>query len=191
MIDNKKISKFAISVVNDLQKNNFQAYLVGGCVRDALTGIEPKDFDIATNATPEQVRKVFKASRIIGKRFKLVHVFNRSELLEVATFRAGNNQSKQDSNLITDSSGKIIRDNVWGTLQEDCHRRDFTVNALYYCPISKEIEDHNDGLKHINKKIIVSIGDPLRRFEEDPVRSLRAIRFSNKLNFKIDNLVKK
>ncbi len=190
MIDNKKISKFAISVVNDLQKNNFQAYLVGGCVRDALTGIEPKDFDIATNATPEQVRKVFKASRIIGKRFKLVHVFNRSELLEVATFRAGNNQSQQDSNLITDSSGKIIRDNVWGTLQEDCHRRDFTVNALYYCPISKEIEDHNDGLKHINKKIIVSIGDPLRRFEEDPVRSLRAIRFSNKLNFKIDNLVK-
>ena len=187
MIDNKKISKFAISVVNDLQKNNFQAYLVGGCVRDALTGIEPKDFDIATNATPEQVRKVFKASRIIGKRFKLVHVFNRSELLEVATFRAGNNQSQQDSNLITDSSGKIIRDNVWGTLQEDCHRRDFTVNALYYCPITKKIEDHNDGLKHINKKIIVSIGDPQRRFEEDPVRSLRAIRFSNKLNFKIDN----
>ena len=190
MIDNKKISKFAISVVDDLQKNNFQAYLVGGCVRDALSGIEPKDFDIATNATPEQVRKIFKASRIIGKRFRLVHVFNRSELLEVATFRSGDNDKNDPDNLITDSSGKIIRDNIWGTLEQDCKRRDFTVNALYYCPISKKIEDYNNGLKHIHKKIIVSIGDPQRRFEEDPVRSLRAIRFSNKLNFKIDNSIK-
>ena len=190
MIDNKKISKFAISVVDDLQKNNFQAYLVGGCVRDALSGIEPKDFDIATNATPEQVRKIFKASRIIGKRFRLVHVFNRSELLEVATFRSGDNDKNDPDNLITDSSGKIIRDNIWGTLEQDCKRRDFTVNALYYCPISKKIEDYNNGLKHIHKKIIVSIGDPQRRFEEDPVRSLRAIRFSNKLNFKIDNPIK-
>ena len=131
MIDNKKISKFAISVVDDLQKNNFQAYLVGGCVRDALSGIEPKDFDIATNATPEQVRKIFKASRIIGKRFRLVHVFNRSELLEVATFRSGDNDKNDPDNLITDSSGKIIRDNIWGTLEQDCKRRDFTVNALY------------------------------------------------------------
>jgi|TARA_X000000368_G_C23027212_1_gene710793 poly(A) polymerase len=190
LIDNKKISKFAISVVDDLQKNNFQAYLVGGCVRDALSGIEPKDFDIATNATPEQVRKIFKASRIIGKRFRLVHVFNRSELLEVATFRSGDNDKNDPDNLITDSSGKIIRDNIWGTLEQDCKRRDFTVNALYYCPISKKIEDYNNGLKHIHKKIIVSIGDPQRRFEEDPVRSLRAIRFSNKLNFKIDNPIK-
>jgi poly(A) polymerase len=190
LIDNKKISKFAISVVDDLQKNNFQAYLVGGCVRDALSGIKPKDFDIATNATPEQVRKIFKASRIIGKRFRLVHVFNRSELLEVATFRSGDNDKNDPDNLITDSSGKIIRDNIWGTLEQDCKRRDFTVNALYYCPISKKIEDYNNGLKHIHKKIIVSIGDPQRRFEEDPVRSLRAIRFSNKLNFKIDNLIK-
>ena len=190
MIDNKKISKFAISVVDDLQKNNFQAYLVGGCVRDALSGIEPKDFDIATNATPEQVRKIFKASRIIGKRFRLVHVFNRSELLEVATFRSGDNDKNDPDNLITDASGKIIRDNIWGTLEQDCKRRDFTVNALYYCPISKKIEDYNNGLRHIHKKIIVSIGDPQRRFEEDPVRSLRAIRFSNKLNFKIDNPIK-
>ena len=145
MIDNNKISKFAISVIQDLQNNNFQAYLVGGCVRDALSGIKPKDFDIATNATPEQVRKIFKASRIIGKRFKLVHVFNRSELLEVATFRSGNNQTKDDSNLIKDDAGKILRDNVWGTLEQDCYRRDFTINALYYCPISKEIEDKNNG----------------------------------------------
>ena len=190
MIDNTKISKFAISVITELQKNNFQAFLVGGCVRDALSGIEPKDFDIATDATPEEVRKIFKASRIIGKRFKLVHVFNRSELLEVATFRSDNSGTDNESNLIKDESGKILRDNVWGTLEQDCYRRDFTINALYYCPISKEIEDMNNGLGHIHKKIIVSIGDPQLRFEEDPVRSLRAIRFSNKLSFKIDNHVK-
>ena len=190
MIDNTKISKFAISVITELQKNNFQAYLVGGCVRDALSGIEPKDFDIATDATPEEVRKIFKASRIIGRRFKLVHVFNRSELLEVATFRSGNNGTDNESNLIKDESGKILRDNVWGTLEQDCYRRDFTINALYYCPITKKIEDRHNGLGHIHKKIIVSIGDPQLRFEEDPVRSLRAIRFSNKLGFKIDNQVK-
>ena len=190
MIDNTKISKFAISVITELQKNNFQAYLVGGCVRDALSGIEPKDFDIATDATPEEVRKIFKASRIIGRRFKLVHVFNMSELLEVATFRSGNNGTDNESNLIKDDSGKILRDNVWGTLEQDCYRRDFTINALYYCPISKKIEDRSNGLGHIHKKIIVSIGDPQLRFEEDPVRSLRAIRFSNKLGFKIDNQVK-
>ena len=190
MIDNTKISKFAISVIKTLQNNNFEAYLVGGCVRDALSGIEPKDFDIATNATPDEVRKIFKASRIIGKRFKLVHVFDRSELLEVATFRSDIKPNEDESDLIKDNTGKIIRDNVWGTLEQDCFRRDFTINALYYCPITKKIEDRNNGLRHIQKKIIVSIGDPQVRFKEDPVRSLRAIRFSNKLGFKIDNQVK-
>tara|TARA_B100000575_G_scaffold293517_1_gene305183 strand:+ start:507 stop:1739 length:1233 start_codon:yes stop_codon:yes gene_type:complete len=189
LINNKKISKFAISIVKDLHINNFKAYLVGGCVRDLLCGINPKDFDIATDATPEQIRKIFRASRIIGKRFKLVHVFNRSELIEVATFRSGNN-GFNDGNLVTDQSGKIIRDNVWGTLEEDTYRRDFTINALYYCPITGKIEDHNKGLKHIHNKEIVSIGDPDLRFEEDPVRSLRAIRFCTKLNFKINNNIK-
>jgi len=189
LINNKKISKFAISIVKDLQDKNFQAYLVGGCVRDLLCGIEPKDFDIATNATPEQIRKIFKASRIIGKRFKLVHVFNRSELIEVATFRSGEDSS-DIGNLITDQSGKIIRDNIWGTLEEDTYRRDFTINALYYCPFTQKIADHNDGMKHVHEKIIVSIGDPQKRFAEDPVRSLRAVRFSNKLNFKIDKEIK-
>ena len=189
LINNKKISKFAISIVKDLQDKNFQAYLVGGCVRDLLCGIEPKDFDIATNATPEQIRKIFKASRIIGKRFKLVHVFNRSELIEVATFRSGE-VSSDIGNLVTDQSGKIIRDNIWGTLEEDTYRRDFTINALYYCPFTQKIVDHNDGMKHVHEKIIVSIGDPQKRFAEDPVRSLRAIRFSNKLNFKIDKEIK-
>ena len=189
MINNKKISKFAISIVKDLQEKNFQAFLVGGCVRDLLCGIEPKDFDIATNATPEQIRKIFKASRIIGKRFKLVHVFNRSELIEVATFRSGEDSSSV-GNLITDQSGKIIRDNIWGSLEEDTQRRDFTINALFYCPFAQKIEDHNDGMKHIHEKTIVSIGDPQKRFAEDPVRSLRAIRFSNKLNFKINKDIK-
>ena len=189
MIDNKKINKFSISIIKDLQKNNFQAYLVGGCVRDLICGLEPKDFDIATDATPEQVRKIFKASRIIGRRFKLVHVFNRSELIEVATFRAGDDSSN-NNNLIKDTSGKIIRDNIWGDLEQDTYRRDFTVNALYYCPISQKIVGHKDGLKHIHEKSIVSIGDPVKRFSEDPVRSLRAIRFSNKLNFKIDKDIK-
>ena len=185
MIESSKFSSFAISIVQTLQENNFEAYLVGGCIRDALTGINPKDFDIATNATPEEVRRLFKASRIIGKRFKLVHVFNRSELIEVATFRAGKIKNNSSDSLIKDNNGKILRDNTWGTIQQDCHRRDFTVNALYYCPISEKIQDFHAGLKHINKKILVSIGDPQGRFEEDPVRALRAVRFSSKLEFKI------
>ena len=189
MINNKKINSFAISIIEDLHKNNFQAYLVGGSVRDLLCGIEPKDFDIATNATPNEIKKIFKASRIIGKRFKLVHIYNRSDLIEVATFRSGDDMTN-DGSLITDQSGKILRDNIWGTLEQDTYRRDFTVNALYYCPITKKIEDHNNGIKHIHEKIIVSIGNPKRRFEEDPVRSLRAIRFSNKLQFKIDKNIK-
>ena len=189
MINNKKINSFAISIIEDLHKNNFQAYLVGGSVRDLLCGIEPKDFDIATNATPNEIKKIFKASRIIGKRFKLVHIYNRSDLIEVATFRSGDDRTN-DGSLITDQSGKILRDNIWGTLEQDTYRRDFTVNALYYCPITKKIEDHNNGIKHIHEKIIVSIGNPKRRFEEDPVRSLRAIRFSNKLQFKIDKNIK-
>ena len=189
MIKNKKISKFAISIVEELQKNKFQAYLVGGCVRDLMCGITPKDFDIATNATPNEIRKIFKASRIIGKRFKLVHIFNRSELIEVATFRSGVDEANE-GNLVTDHSGKILRDNIWGTLEQDTFRRDFTINALYYCPISRKIEDYNSGINHINKRKIVSIGDPMKRFSEDPVRSLRAIRFSNKLGFKIDKDIK-
>ena len=189
MIKNKKISKFAISIVEELQKNKFQAYLVGGCVRDLMCGITPKDFDIATNATPNEIRKIFKASRIIGKRFKLVHIFSRSELIEVATFRSGIDEANE-GNLVTDHSGKILRDNIWGTLEQDTFRRDFTINALYYCPISRKIEDYNSGINHIHKRKIVSIGDPMKRFSEDPVRSLRAIRFSNKLDFKIDKDIK-
>jgi len=185
-----KFSPFAIEIVGKLKRSGFQCYLVGGCVRDSLVGIQAKDFDVSTDATPEQVRKIFRSSRIIGKRFRLVHVFSRNELIEVSTFRANISKEDKSSGVIKDSEGKILRDNVWGTLEEDCIRRDFSINALYFDPIENHLCDFHNGVQHIQKKILVSIGDPLVRFEEDPVRSLRAIRFSSKLNFKISNDVK-
>ena len=185
-----KFSPLAIEVIKKLKQSGFQGYLVGGCVRDSLAGIKAKDFDVSTNATPEEVRKIFRSSRIIGKRFRLVHVFSRNELIEVSTFRANASKKDNSSGVIKDSEGKILRDNVWGTLEEDCIRRDFSINALYFDPIENNLCDFHSGLQHIQKKILVSIGDPLVRFEEDPVRSLRAIRFSSKLDFKISNDVK-
>lgn len=190
ILKENKFSPLAIEVIKKLKLSGFRGYLVGGCVRDSLVGIKAKDFDISTDATPEEVRKIFKSSRIIGKRFRLVHVFSRNELIEVSTFRANSSRTNDNSNLIKDSEGKILRDNVWGTLEEDCVRRDFSINALYFDPIENRLCDFHDGLQHIQKKILISIGDPLVRFEEDPVRSLRAIRFSSKLNFKISNDVK-
>ena len=185
-----KFSPFAIEIVKKLKQSGFQGYLVGGCVRDSLVGIKAKDFDVSTDATPEEVRKLFRSSRIIGKRFRLVHVFSRNELIEVSTFRSNASKQSNISEVVKDSEGKILRDNVWGTLEEDCIRRDFSINALYFDPIENQLCDFHNGLQHIQKKILVSIGDPLIRFEEDPVRSLRAIRFSSKLNFKISNDVK-
>ncbi len=185
-----KFSPLAIETIKKLKQSGFQAYLVGGCVRDLLAGIKAKDFDVSTNATPEQVRRIFKSSRIIGRRFRLVHVFSRNELIEVSTFRANTSKTSNNSSVLKDSEGKILRDNVWGTLEEDCLRRDFSVNALYFDPIDNRLCDFHNGLQHIQKKILVSIGDPLVRFEEDPVRSLRAIRFSSKLKFKISNDIK-
>ena len=179
-----------MEIVKKLKQSGFQGYLVGGCVRDSLVGIKAKDFDVSTDATPEEVRKIFRASRIIGKRFRLVHVFSRNELIEVSTFRANASKKDDGSGVVKDSEGKILRDNVWGTLEEDCIRRDFSINALYFDPIENKLCDFHNGLQHIQKKILVSIGDPLIRFEEDPVRSLRAIRFSSKLDFKISNDVK-
>ena len=186
-----KFSPLSIEIIKKLNKSGFQAYLVGGCVRDLLAGIKPKDFDVSTNATPEEVRKIFRSSRIIGKRFRLVHVFSRNELIEVSTFRANMSRDENTSEVLKDSEGKILRDNVWGTLEEDCIRRDFSINALYFDPLQNFLHDFHNGLHHIQKKLLVSIGDPQLRFEEDPVRSLRAIRFSSKLNFKISNDVKK
>jgi len=189
ILKENKFSPFAIEIVKRLKRSGFQGYLVGGCVRDSLVGIKAKDFDVSTDATPEEIRKIFRSSRIIGKRFRLVHVFSRNELIEVSTFRA-NAKGNNSSGVLKDAEGKILRDNVWGTLEEDCIRRDFSINALYFDPIENHLCDFHNGLQHIQKKILVSIGDPLVRFEEDPVRSLRAIRFSSKLNFKISNDVK-
>jgi poly(A) polymerase len=191
ILTENKFSPLAIEVIKKLKKNNFQAYLVGGCVRDSLVGIKAKDFDVSTNATPEEVRKIFRSSRIIGKRFRLVHVFSRNELIEVSTFRADASKANNNSGVVKDTDGKILRDNVWGSLEEDCIRRDFSINALYFDPMENNLCDFHRGLEHIKKKVIVSIGDPLVRFEEDPVRSIRAIRFSSKLKFKISNDVKK
>ena len=190
ILNEDKFSPFAIEIFKKLKQSGFQGYLVGGCVRDSLVGIKAKDFDVSTDATPEEVRKLFRSSRIIGKRFRLVHVFNRNELIEVSTFRSNASKQSNISEVVKDSEGKILRDNVWGTLEEDCVRRDFSINALYFDPIESDLRDFHNGLNHIQKKILVSIGDPLVRFEEDPVRSLRAIRFSSKLNFKISNDVK-
>ena len=190
ILKESKFSPLAIEVVKKLKGSGFKGYLVGGCVRDSLVGIKAKDFDVSTDATPEEVRKIFRSSRIIGKRFRLVHVFSRNELIEVSTFRANASKKDNSSGVIKDSEGKILRDNVWGTLEEDCIRRDFSINALYFDPIENNLCDFHSGLQHIQKKILVSIGDPLVRFEEDPVRSLRAIRFSSKLDFKISSDVK-
>ena len=190
ILQENKFSPLAIEVIKKLKQSGFQGYLVGGCVRDLLVGIKAKDFDVSTNATPEEIRKIFKSSRIIGKRFRLVHVFSRNELIEVSTFRANISKTSNNSGVLKDSEGKILRDNVWGTLEQDCIRRDFSINALYFDPIENRLYDFHNGLQHIQKKILVSIGDPLVRFEEDPVRSLRAIRFSSKLKFKISNDVK-
>lgn len=190
ILKQNKFSPLALEIIKKLKKSGFQAYLVGGCVRDSLVGIKAKDFDVSTDATPEEVKKIFRSSRIIGKRFRLVHVFSSNELIEVSTFRADTSKTKHSSGIIKDSEGKILRDNVWGTLEEDCIRRDFSINALYFDPVENHLCDFHDGLKHIQKKILVSIGDPLVRFEEDPVRSLRAIRFSSKLKFKISNDIK-
>ncbi len=189
---NKSINPFAIEIINKLQDHNHEAYLVGGCVRDLLVNIKPKDFDIATSAEPKEIRKIFKASRIIGKRFQLVHVYRGKQIIEVATFRAGfdKDNTSTENDLIKDDAGKIIRDNIWGSIEDDCNRRDFSINAIYFCPISSKFKDFHDGIQHVKEKKIISIGDPLYRFEEDPVRSLRAIRFATKLNFKIDKRTK-
>ncbi len=188
----KNISSFAVEIVKKLQDHNYEAYLVGGCVRDLLANIKPKDFDIATNAEPREIRKIFKASRIIGKRFQLVHIYKGKQIIEVATFRAGFNKDNTtiENDLIKDDAGKIIRDNIWGSIEDDCNRRDFSINAIYFCPINKTFKDFHQGIQHVKEKKIISIGDPLYRFEEDPVRSLRAIRFSTKLNFKINSKIK-
>jgi len=170
-----------------LHKAGYQAFLVGGCVRDALIGLHPKDFDVATDATPEEVRALFGNCRLIGRRFRLAHVRFGREIIETATFRAAANH--KDDDVAHDQEGRIIRDNVYGTIDEDVWRRDFTCNALYYNIADFSIWDYVGGVADVDRRRLVLIGDPDSRLREDPVRMLRAVRFAAKLDFKIDKSV--
>jgi len=179
-VSRKDISDNALKVLYRLSKAGYEAFLVGGGVRDILLGLHPKDFDIATNATPEQIRQLFRNSRIIGRRFKLVHILFGRDLIEVATFRA-----HCDSKIQQASEGMILRDNVYGTIEEDAIRRDFTVNALYYDIKDFSVHDYCGGLTDLRKRQISMIGDAETRYREDPVRMLRAIRLATKLDLSI------
>jgi poly(A) polymerase len=180
-IDPALVPRNALRVCETLQKAGHQAFIVGGAVRDLLLGVAPKDFDVATNATPEQVKSHFRRAIIIGRRFRLVHVMFGQETIEVSTFRALENPDRQ-----TDEHGRVLSDNLFGSQHEDAARRDFTVNALYYDPVTQTVLDYHDGVKDIRRKRLRMIGDPATRYREDPVRMLRAVRFAAKLGFEID-----
>lgn len=182
-ISKSDISANALKVLNRLNSAGFEAYLVGGSVRDLLLRKAPKDFDVATNATPNEIRELFKNARIIGRRFKLVHILFHREVIEVATFRG---HEASDTQQLVNERGMLIRDNVYGTLEEDAWRRDFTINSLYYNILDSTIVDYTSGFSDIQHKQIKMIGDPVKRYQEDPVRMLRAIRFSAKLNFELE-----
>ena len=180
-IDTSLISNGAVNVVATLMEAGFEAYVVGGCVRDLILNKTPKDFDVATSATPVEVKALFPKSRIVGRRFQINHVRFGREVVEVATFRGPGGDDTEYS-----EEGVILNDNTYGTLAEDVVRRDFTINALYCNPLTGEVLDDVDGQKDIGTGRIRSIGDPSSRFREDPVRILRAIRFKSKLGFDID-----
>ena len=186
-----EISNSALKVLYRLHKSGFQAFLVGGSVRDALLGLHPKDFDVATNAKPEEVRALFANCRLIGRRFRLAHVRFGKEIIEVATFRAASNGDNNDEDSVQDHEGRILRDNVYGSIDEDVWRRDFTCNALYYNIADFSIWDYVGGVKDVERRRLVLIGDPDKRMREDPVRMLRAVRFAGKLGFTIDPRVEK
>ena len=177
-LNNKSIPSYVLEVIRKLQQYDFQAYMVGGCIRDLLLNIQPKDFDIATNAHPDQVTAIFKNSRIIGRRFKIVHVRIDRQIIEVSTFR------KKPSEVNKLRNG-VVQDNAFGTIEEDAQRRDFTMNAIFYDPINNHLFDPFNGKKDIENRNINFIGNPEQRINEDPVRLLRAIRFHAKLEFNL------
>ena len=179
-IDISLISVHAIKTIQVLEENGFEAYLVGGAVRDLLFGIKPKDFDVVTNATPDQIHHLFKRSRLIGRRFKLVHVIYGREVIEVSTYRS---QQKE----IPQADGSIVKDdNHYGTIEEDAVRRDFTINAMFYSPSNHKLVDFHDGLEDLNRGIIRIIGNAEKRYQEDPIRILRAFRVCAKLNMALN-----
>ena len=182
-ISRKNIDESALKVLYRLNKEGYQAHLVGGAVRDLLLGRHPKDFDVATDATPEEVKSLFRNCRLIGRRFRLAHLHFGRHIIEVATFRAAHGHSASGNQ---DASGRILRDNVFGDISEDAQRRDFTVNALYYNVADFSVIDYAGGFEDIKNKRLRLIGDPEERYREDPVRMMRAIRFAYKLGFTID-----
>ena len=185
LLDASALSKSAVAVVARLRENNYSAFIVGGAVRDLLLGKRPKDFDVATDATPEQIVAVFRGARIIGRRFQIVHVRMGREIIEVTTFR-GHHEGDSSQVAAKSNKGLLIRDNVYGTLDQDAARRDLTINALYLDPVNNLIYDDLDGLADIQRRTIRIIGDPAARYREDPVRMLRVARFAAKLGFNID-----
>ncbi|HEX5639737.1 MAG TPA: polynucleotide adenylyltransferase PcnB [Burkholderiaceae bacterium] len=180
-INSALVPRPALRVCETLQKAGFRAYIVGGAVRDLLLDVAPKDFDVATDATPEQIKQHFRRAIIIGRRFRLVHVMFGQETIEVSTFRALVNEDR-----LTDQHGRVLSDNAYGEQSDDAARRDFTINALYYDPTTGEVIDYHDGVKDVRAKRLRMIGDPEARYREDPVRMLRAVRFAAKLGFQID-----
>lgn len=182
-ISRKQISPNALRVLYRLKEAGFGAYLVGGAVRDLLLGGSPKDFDVATDATPDQVRGLFRNCRLIGRRFRLAHVMYGSEVIEVATFRANVDDGSGDREL---EDGRLVRDNVYGSIEDDAIRRDFTVNAMYYAIEDFSVRDYVDGFADLEARRMRLIGDPDERYREDPVRMLRAVRLAAKLGFEIE-----
>ena len=195
------ISRNAIRVTEGLQQAGHRAFIVGGAVRDLLLGIAPKDFDVATDATPEQVQKLFRRARIIGRRFQIVHVQFGQEIIETSTFRALVDPPAADAapprrlkrdeldrrTHAVDASGRVLRDNVWGEQHEDATRRDFTINAMYYDPATQTVLDYHNGMADMRARLLRMIGDPATRYREDPVRMLRVVRFAAKLGFEIED----
>jgi len=179
-----QMSRNAVKVLNRINKGGYEAYLVGGGVRDLMLEREPKDFDVATDATPEEVKALFRNCRLIGRRFRLAHVHFGREIIEVATFRSGQDGTKTDAK--QSEQGMILRDNLYGTLEEDAWRRDFTINALYYNIADFSVVDYTGGVRDLEQGQIRMIGDPKQRYHEDPVRMLRAVRFAVKLGFQIE-----
>jgi len=200
-IDRSLVDDRALDVVHTLHDAGYEAFIVGGAVRDLLVGLRPKDFDVATNATPEQVKGLFRRAFIIGRRFRIVHVIygrgREHEVIEVSTFRAhldnslaeqvGGNERTSKSELASmkhavDASGRVLRDNVWGSMEHDAARRDFSINAMYYDPETQTVVDYHQGMRDVKKRVLRMIGDPATRYREDPVRIIRAVRFAAKLS---------
>jgi len=183
IISRREISPNALRVLYRLREAGFGAYLVGGAVRDLLLGMHPKDFDVATDATPEQVKQLFRNCRLIGRRFRLAHVVYGREIIEVATFRANVDDGSGDREM---EDGRLVRDNVYGSIEDDAIRRDFTCNALYYAIEDFSVRDYTGGYEDVQARVMRLIGDPETRYREDPVRMLRAVRLAAKLDFAIE-----